>query len=115
MRDMPLTDLRRLLEASFHPPAARGMDAVLRIKVGDDALAFRVTDCRLDFASATCADADTTFHFADHATARALLTGQADAFEAFMDGRFRADGYLMWAFTLMAMFRSASLPVTPVE
>ena len=45
----------------------------------------------------------------------ALLSGQANAFDAFMEGRFRADGYLMWAFTLMAMFGSQSLPETPVE
>ena len=45
----------------------------------------------------------------------ALLSGQADAFSAFMEGRFRSDGYLMWAFTLMSMFQSESLPDTPVE
>jgi putative sterol carrier protein len=112
---MSLADLRQLLEASFHPPAARALDAVLRIQVGDDALAFRVAGGQLDFDPAQCARPDTTFRFADHATARALFSGQEDAFDAFMHGRFRADGYLMWAFALMAMFRSASLPVTPVE
>jgi len=116
MRGMSLIDLRQLLEANFHPPAARALDAVLCIRVGEnEALSFRVAHGELDFDPARCAHPDTTFRFADHATARALLSGQEDAFDAFMHGRFRADGYLMWAFALMAMFRSASLPVTPVE
>jgi putative sterol carrier protein len=58
---------------------------------------------------------DATFMFEDVDTAWALLSGRGDAFEAFMQGRFRSDGYLMWAFALMAMFQSASLPVSPVE
>jgi putative sterol carrier protein len=115
MLDMSLTDLRQLLEASFHPPAARALDALLRIQVGEETLDFRVTHGELDFDTACGARPDTTFRFADHATALALLTGREDAFEAFMSGRFRADGYLMWAFTLMAMFRSQSLPATPTE
>jgi len=115
MRNMALIKLRQLLATSFHPPAAGGMDAVLRIQVGDESLSFRVAHGQLDFDPDGCEIADTTFRFEDHATAIRLFSGQEDAFDAFMHGRFRADGYLMWAFTLMAMFRSASLPVTPIE
>ncbi len=53
--------------------------------------------------------------FEDVDTAWALLSGRGDAFDAFMEGRFKSDGYLMWAFALMAMFQSPSLPVTPTE
>ena len=115
MRAMALTPLHRLLEASFHPPAARGMDAVLRIRAGDEALTFRITHGAIEFDPANRLQPDTTFHFADVATAEALFAGAEDAFDAFMTGRFRADGYLMWAFTLMAMFRSTSLPTSPIE
>ncbi|MEN9805997.1 MAG: sterol transfer family [Pseudomonadota bacterium] len=110
-----LHDLRRILMTNFYPPAARGMDAVLRVQVGDEGIDFRVENERIEFDLEPHAAADTTFRFADHRTARALLTGEEDAFEAFMHGRFRADGYLMWAFTLMAMFRSTSLPPTPTD
>jgi putative sterol carrier protein len=115
MRAMALTTLHRLLEASFHPPAAAGMDAVLRIQAGDQALTFRIVHGTIAFDPDNRLQPDTTFHFADVATAEALFAGTEDAFDAFMAGRFRADGYLMWAFTLMAMFRSRSLPVTPIE
>jgi putative sterol carrier protein len=110
-----LSDLERHLRNSFYPPAAGNIDAVLRLRVGDGELAFRVRHGELDFTVPTGARADATFIFADLETARALLSGEANAFEAFMEGRFRSDGYLMWAFALMAMFRSASLPVTPTE
>ena len=42
-----------------------------------------------------------------------IIRGQADAIEAFMNGRFSADGYLMMAFKLMELFGSRSLPPTP--
>lgn len=116
MRRMINDELRQLLTGSFYPPAAQGMDAVLSLVVDDQhALTIKVTDGLLQFLPEHGVDPDTTFRFADAATAHALLSGHEDAFQAFMAGRFRADGYLMWAFTLMAMFRSASLPVTPTE
>ncbi len=112
---MSLPALQAHLERSFHPPAAAGLDAVFRLEAGDETLLFRVRHGRLELDLPADAKADATFIFADEETAWALLAGRADAFEAFMTGRFRSDGYLMWAFALMAMFQSASLPATPTE
>ena len=74
-----------------------------------------MADGQLRFIDEGSVRPDATFLFSDLDTAWALLTGRADAFTAFMAGSFRADGYLMWAFTMMAMFRSDSLPETPTE
>lgn len=112
---MALHALRALLQDNFHPPAAIGLDAVFRLGIGSEALVFRVRDRLLDFDLPPSTEPDATFLFEDVDTAWSLLSGKADAFEAFMHGRFRSDGYLMWAFALMAMFQSRSLPVTPVE
>lgn len=112
---MPLDALQSHLRDAFHPPAAGHLDAVFRLTIGEESLAFRVADGALSFDLPGAGRADATFMFDDAATAWALLTGQGDAFEAFMDGRFRSDGHLMWAFALMAMFRAASLPVNPTE
>ncbi len=112
---MSLSALQAHLEQSFHPPAAAGMDAVFRLEAGEATLRFRVRHGRLDFDLPADEQADATFIFQDEETASALLSGRADAFEAFMTGRFRSDGYLMWAFALMSMFQSASLPATPTE
>jgi putative sterol carrier protein len=56
---------------------------------------------------------DVSFLFHDIDTAWRILGGQENAIEAFMQGRFRADGYLMMAFKLMEIFGSLSLPPTP--
>lgn len=112
---MALRALQDHLKTSFHPAAAGKLDAVFRIAVNGESLSFRVHHGRLDFDLPSDIRPDATFMFEDVDTAWALLSGRADAFEAFMQGRFRSDGYLMWAFALMAMFQSTSLPVTPVE
>ena len=92
-----------------------GLDAVIRLAIADDELVFEIREQQLRFCDPQAARPDATFFFEDVDIAWALLSGQADAFSAFMEGRFRADGYLMWAFRLMAMFQSRSLPETPVE
>ncbi len=112
---MALSALQAHLEATFHPPASAGLDATFRLAIGDEELTFQVVDGVLNFADSYENSPDATFFFESVDIAWALLSGQADAFEAFMEGRFRADGYLMWAFALMAMFQSGSLPQTPVE
>lgn len=112
---MSLRALKDHLAASFHPAAAGKLDAIFRVAVDGEALTFQVSNGRLDFDLPDEVEPDATFLFADVDTAWALLSGRADAFDAFMEGRFRSDGYLMWAFALMAMFQSSSLPVSPVE
>jgi len=112
---MAIDALRAHLSSSFHPPAAVGLDAVFRLQIGTETLTFRVRESALDFALPDGPAPDATFMFEDIDTAWSLLAGRADAFDAFMGGRFRSDGYLMWAFALMAMFQSRALPATPVE
>lgn len=112
---MDLRALQHHLQAAFVPAAAQHLDAVFRLRIEEVSITFRVREGRLDFTVPADVSPDATFLFEDEDTAWALLTGRANAFEAFMDGRFRSDGYLMWAFTLMAMFESGSLPVTPTE
>ncbi len=110
-----LRSLARHLEQSFNPAAAERLDAVFRITVDGDALTFRVSHGSLQLDLPAGTRPDVTFMFEDADTAWALLSGHGNAFEAFMEGRFRSDGYLMWAFALMAIFQSPSLPASPTE
>jgi putative sterol carrier protein len=112
---MALRALQAHLESTFHAPASQGMDAVMCLSIDDEELLIEIRDQVIRFHEPGTTRPDATFFFEDVDTAWALLSGQADAFEAFMEGRFRADGYLMWAFTLMAMFQSRSLPESPIE
>ncbi len=112
---MDLSALQAHLQARFHPQAAAGIDAVFKLAVGKESLTFLVRHGALSFDLPARSPVDATFRFEDVDTAWALLSGQADAFEAFMQGRFRADGYLMWAFALMAMFHGPGLPPSADE
>jgi putative sterol carrier protein len=112
---MALKALQAHLESTFYPPASQGMDAVLRLAIADEELLIEISDGAIRFHESERVKPDATFFFEDVDIAWALLSGQADAFDAFMEGQFRADGYLMWAFTLMAMFQSQSLPENPTE
>ena len=49
--------------------------------------------------------ADITLYFHSVEEAAALLQGSANPVTAFMDGRFRSDGHLVWVFTVLSMFR----------
>ena len=116
---MALVALQSHLEKTFFAAASQGMDACIRLVIADEELLLEIVDEQIQFrdfrAETSARDPDATFYFEDVDTAWALLSGQADAIGAFMEGKFRSDGYLMWAFTLMSMFRSESLPDTPTE
>ncbi len=101
------------LKSAFHPPAAANIDATFALDVGQAHVTFRVHAGSLEFVETGAADA--TFYFDTPDQAMQLLTGSADVFEAFMDGQFRADGYLMWTFALLTMFRGEAAPPAPTD
>ena len=110
MQDMAPRSLQAHLEQKFHAPAAAAIDATFRLafETHNEPLTFHVEHGSLEFVESERCDA--TFYFPDEDTALALLAGESDALEAFMDGRFRADGYLLWAFALIGMFRNKGQP-----
>ena len=119
-----LKDLGDELRRRFYAPAAAGQDlcmdldinvrVLIRLRIRSDqlALSFHDRDVAQEPKHAD-AKADVRFYFPSPATGRALLLGEDNAIDAFMRGDFRSDGYLMLAFTLMALFNSTSLPTTP--
>jgi len=110
---MTLQDLANELRARFRPEAAVGVDMLIRLDMTDhEHLLLRVSDGELS-VSDDSQPPDVTFRFSDLPTAVALIRGHANAIDAFMQGRFRSDGYLMMAFRLMEIFGSRSLPPTP--
>ncbi len=108
-----IESLARALGARFRPEQAHGVDMHLKLDIGGEALYVSIRDCRVKINGKPVATPDVTFLFDDLEIAWRILLGEANAIEAFMHGRFRADGYLMMAFRLMEMFGSASLPPTP--
>ena len=106
-----MADLEKFLGARFDPNMAAEFDGAIRVLVEDQALDFAIREGKLTFDSSI--EPDATFIFSDIDTAKTMLTGSGDAIEAFMEGRFKADGYLMWAFAMMAFFRSEPPPSKP--
>ncbi len=98
--------IARLTQA-FHPAAAEEFDGHVRLDLGDDgAVLLHVNHGSLAVAPAPeDASADFTLYFNDAKHAFDLLTGAADPVAAFMAHEFRADGYLIWVFSVLAMFR----------
>jgi putative sterol carrier protein len=110
---MTIEQLATELRQRFRPEAASGVDMLLRLDVPDRGhLLLVVRDGTLTISD-DLQPPDVTFRFENLATATAIIRGESDAIEAFMNGRFRADGYLMMAFKLMEIFGSRSLPPTP--
>ena len=109
------------LRRRFVPEAAAGLDHTIDLDMqASPLLRLRVRQRQLSLKFMEWQErdqlqpqADARFYFPDLATGRALLLGEANAIDAFMQGAFRADGYLMLSFALMAMFNSTSLPPTP--
>lgn len=106
--------LDRELERRFRPEVARGMEMRLRLKIpGEADLDLEVIDGALTIERGGNRDVDVTFYFDDARCAWELMTGRANAVDAFMQGKFRTDGYLLMTFKLMELFDSVSLPPTP--
>ena len=101
------------LPKHFRPTAAHGLELRLRLAIPGEHLDLTIEDSSLAIPAFGEEDPDVTFIFDTSATARQIMLGQENAIEAFMHGRFKADGYLMLAFRLMEIFESASLPPTP--
>ena len=113
MTTMSIEDLEAELYRRFRPDAAAGVDMLVRLSISERAhLLLNLRDCALTITRDSRAP-DVTFLFNDLATATAIIRGETDAIGAFMNGKFRADGYLMMAFKLMEIFDSRSLPPTP--
>ena len=102
---MVLKELQARLENEFVAAATEGMDATFCLAMANERLAFRISEQKLEFVDAESGSCDATFHFEDVDVADELLAGRRDVISSFMEGQFRADGYLIWAFLLMAMFR----------
>ena len=102
-------DFKATLAARFRSAVATDVDVVFALATegeGDveELAKFAVRDGELMWD--VDARPDATFFFASAETARAIVEGSLDPVAAFMAGRFRADGNLPLAFTLLALFRS---------
>ena len=97
------------LHDTFTAAAARGLEAVYHIRC-DDAPAYTV---RIADATLSCAEGEAyaeaaqplvTLYFDSFANHRAILEGRMDPMQAFLEGRFRADGHIVLAMRMLQVF-----------
>lgn len=104
--------LRDTLAASYDSAQAAGHDVRVGLAVGNaPPLVCRIGRGEVVFDDALTPEA--TFSFDTVETALALLCGDGDFMDAFMQGRFRSDGSLTLVFLLLSVFRGVRLEVPP--
>jgi len=102
-------NLAERLLAGFTPNAAPDFDGSVRLVLQSlphaEAVCFRIDHGRIQRLDCTRQPFDITLYFQSADEAFNLLCGSANPVSAFMDGSFRSDGYLLWVFAVLAMFR----------
>ena len=98
--------MHEFLAAQFNPDHGTGLDACIGLDWGDDMVTFAIREQQLDL-HCDC-QPEMTLYFESEKLARDLISGNADPVDAFMHGKFRASGHLIWVFHTMAAFRKAT-------
>jgi len=105
-------ELRDTLTRRFDGSALSAHDVRIALAVGGwRPLVCSISEAGLVFDDDAAAEA--TFFFDSAQTALALLCGDGDVMEAFMEERFRSDGSLTLVFLLLSVFRGIPLDVPP--
>lgn len=109
---MDSTNFEADLKLRIRKTTNLGVYSRIALAVGDTRLtAFALADGSVHFDATL--EADVTFFFDNAETALGIVTGLEDPINAFMDGRFRADGHLPLAFVLLGLFRPGAATTPP--
>ncbi len=105
-------ELRKTLAQRFDGSGLAGHDVRIALAVGGwPPLVCSISEAGPAFDDTVVPEA--TFFFDSAQTALALLCGDGDVMEAFMEERFRSDGSLTLVFPLLSVFRGIPLDVPP--
>jgi len=102
-----MSDLSNVFEemkGRFNSEAAAGLDAVFQYQLDDgEPYYVAINDGACDVAQGEHDEPSVTLSM-DSATLQEVLSGETDGMQAFMTGRIRADGDIMLATRLTALF-----------
>jgi len=100
-----LSELQSQLTPHFKP--AFLPSTIFQFEFDEDESCYLVTEQdRFQFLPDKCQHPSITLFIDNHATLIGLLTGSIDAMEAFMQGRYRADGNIVLSQMLLHLFKS---------
>ena len=102
-----MADMQALFDTMaqrFNPQAASGLDAVFQYKLDDDGAYYAaISDGRCTVGEGEHAEPSVTLAM-DTQTFSEVLSGETNGMQAFMTGRIRAEGDIMLATRLEALF-----------
>ena len=93
------------LRSSFASNAAHGLEAVYELRF-DDAPPYHlsITNAQLEHGEGEHASPTVTLYFDTFLHHCEIIAGRRDPMQAFLEGRFRADGHIVLAMRLLQMF-----------
>jgi putative sterol carrier protein len=102
-----LDDKRQLLARSFNPQVLQRDDVIFQF-IFDHELPFHlvIESSSVDLVAGKCPQPTIQLYIDTHATCWGLLEGEIDGMQAFMTGRYRADGNIVLSQLLLYLFRS---------
>ncbi len=90
----------------FKPAFLQTSQAVFQFRFDDDAPFYLVvTQNGFELIAGSTDDATLTLFIDSHETCWGLLSGRIDGMQAFMDGRYKADGNIVLSQLLLYLFR----------
>ena len=95
------------LKNNFDPTAASEIDARIELRLSNESVHFVIKDEELHMAQPEedPSNPEIILFFESANLAYEIFTGTTEVVHAFMNGQFRSDSNLIWAFQILGAFR----------
>lgn len=98
--------LHEILRQRFNPALCGDLDATVEFTWPASACRFGVHHGEVTFYEdlSEAPDPELVLYFRDEQQAQGIIFGHLNPIEAFMEGEFRSNGYIVWVFQTLAAF-----------
>ncbi len=105
-----MSGLQALLKQRFDPTRTGDMDATVEFSWPQGSCRVSVHPGKAVFHDTPedAPEAELVLYFRDEQQAMDIISGQGNAIDAFMQGDFRSNGYLIWTFQTLSAFSKSS-------
>jgi putative sterol carrier protein len=94
--------MRNFFERQFNSEKSKGLDACIRIEWNNGHIVFLIRDEQIKFIQDD--NPELIIYFIQKTDVLSLFRGESDPFDAFTQGKLRANGHLIWIFqTIFAL------------
>jgi putative sterol carrier protein len=108
-----LTEKQKAFEPHFKPDLLQRTSTVFQFRfISDEDFFLSVSQDSFSFNEGSATNPTLTLYLDHHETCWQLLMGTRDGMDAFMNGRYRADGNIVLSQLLLYLFKSADPTLT---